>query len=204
MTVFSSFENFALDADIEILGPIVAKWEGGYVNDPLDRGGATNMGVTLNTWKHYGYDKNNDGKIDAEDIKLLTQSDFKYVLHRYWDKWKADEILNQSVANILVDWYWASGKWGIIIPQRDILKVVADGIVGSKTITAVNSMNQRELFDKIFKARVKFIQDIVNNSIVKYEKEIERKATEKELLEHTQKKYLKGWLNRLNDFKYEE
>lgn len=204
MAVFSPFESFALDADIEILGPIVAKWEGGYVHDPLDRGGATNMGVTLNTWKHYGYDKNGDGVIDEKDIKLLTQSDFKYVLRRYWDKWKADEIINQSVANILVDWYWASGKWGIIIPQRDILKVVADGIVGPKTITAVNSMNQRELFDKIFKARVKFIQDIVNNSIAKYEKELGRKATEKELLEHTQKKYLKGWLNRLNDFKYEE
>jgi hypothetical protein len=27
----------------------------------------------------------------------------------YWDKWKADQIKSQSVANILVDWVWASG-----------------------------------------------------------------------------------------------
>lgn len=204
MAIYSGFEKFALDADINLLGPLVAKWEGGFVNDPIDRGGATNMGITLDTWRHYGYDKNGDGKIDAEDIKLLNQSDFKYVLRHYWDKWKADDILNQSVANILVDWYWASGKWGIIIPQRDILKVYVDGIVGIKTITAVNSMNQRDLFDRIFTARVKFIHDIVNSSIIKYEEKLGRKATEKELLENTQKKYLKGWLNRLNDFKFKE
>jgi hypothetical protein len=37
-----------------------------------------------------------------------------------------------------------------------------------------------------------------------YEEKIGRKATEKELLEHTKKKYLNGWLNRLNDFKFNE
>ena len=26
-------------------------------NDPLDRGCATNMGITIGTWKTYGYDK---------------------------------------------------------------------------------------------------------------------------------------------------
>jgi hypothetical protein len=34
----------------------------------------------------------------------------------YWDKWKADKIENQSIANLLVDWVWTSGKWGIIFP----------------------------------------------------------------------------------------
>src|SRR5699024_1821166 len=102
------------------------------------------MGVTINTWKHYGYDKNGDGVIDEKDIKLLNQDDFKYVLRKYWDKWKADEIINQSVANILVDWYWASGKWGIVIPQR-LLGVVDDGIVGKNTLKALNSKNQKVL-----------------------------------------------------------
>ncbi|MDO5858996.1 glycosyl hydrolase 108 family protein [Myroides odoratimimus] len=184
MATYSTFESTALDADIEVLGPVIAKWEGGFVNDPLDRGGATNMGITLNTWKHYGYDKNCDGKIDDKDIKLLTQSDFKYVLKRYWDKWRADEINNQSVANILVDWYWGSGKWGIIIPQR-ILGVTADGIVGSKTIAALNATDQQKLFNDVYKAREKFIHDIVKNN-------------------PTQQRFLKGWLNRLKDFKYED
>ncbi|MDM1514615.1 putative peptidoglycan-binding domain-containing protein, partial [Myroides odoratimimus] len=119
-----------------------------------------------------------------KDIKLLTQSDFKYVLKRYWDKWRADEINNQSVANILVDWYWGSGKWGIIIPQR-ILGVTADGIVGAKTISALNATDQRKFFNDVYKAREKFLHDIVKNN-------------------PTQQRFLKGWLNRLKDFKYED
>jgi lysozyme family protein len=130
------FNTLGAETDIKNLAPIIAKWEGGYVNDPVDKGGATNMGITLDTWKHVGYDKNGDGKINETDIKLLNKDDFKAVLRKYWDKWRADEIKNQSIANILVDWYWGSGKWGIVIPQR-ILGVIADGVVGSKNNTGL-------------------------------------------------------------------
>lgn len=180
----AEFNTLGLETDIKNLAPIIAKWEGGYVNDPVDKGGATNMGITLDTWKHIGYDKNGDGKITETDIKLLNKDDFKAVLRKYWDKWHADEIKNQSIANILVDWYWGSGKWGIVIPQR-ILGVTADGVVGAKTIQAINNTNQKILFDKIYQARAKFLMDIVKNN-------------------PSQKRFLKGWLNRLADFKYSE
>lgn len=172
-------------AQIENLAPIIAKWEGGYVNDPTDRGGATNMGVTIGTWKQVGYDKDGDGDIDIVDIKLLNKDDFKFVLRKYWDKWKADAIKNQSIANILVDWYWGSGKWGIVIPQR-LLGVTSDGIVGNQTIQALNKAIDADaegLFKEIFSARVKFLNDIVANN-------------------PSQKKFIKGWMNRLNDFKF--
>jgi len=178
----AKFSTLGIEGDITLLAPIVAKWEGGYVNDALDKGGATNMGITMETWKHVGYDKNNDKIINEKDIKLLNKNDFKAVLKKYWDKWKADEIINQSVADILVDWYWGSGKWGIIIPQR-ILGVVQDGVVGSKTICAINAQDQKLFHAKIFEARVKFLNDIVKSN-------------------PSQKRFIKGWLNRLNDFKY--
>lgn len=190
--------------NIEKLSPIVSKWEGGYVNDPIDKGGATNMGVTLNTWKLYGFDKNGDNKIDSTDIKLLNQKDFAFILKNYWDKWLADKIENQSIANILVDWYWCSGKWGIVKPQR-MLGLKDDGIVGNATITKLNNeilKNPEKLFKDIFNLRKEFLQGIVNSSIIDYEKKLGRKATEAEIMKNTQKRFIKGWMNRLNDFKF--
>ena len=37
-------------ADVRKLAPFILKWEGGFVNDPDDLGGATNMGVTIGTY----------------------------------------------------------------------------------------------------------------------------------------------------------
>ena len=38
-------------ANSKILEPFILKWEGGFVNDKDDLGGATNMGVTLATYR---------------------------------------------------------------------------------------------------------------------------------------------------------
>ncbi len=171
-------------ADAKKLVPFILKWEGGFVNDPVDRGGATKYGITLETWKNVGYDKNKDGKIDKKDIMLLSYEDFLKVFKKnFWDKWQGDKIKNQSVANIVVDWLWGSGKWGIIYPQR-ILGVKDDGKVGPKTIEAINKVNPKEFFEKVKKSRIQFYQNIVKNN-------------------PSQKKFIKGWTNRVNALKFE-
>lgn len=171
-------------AKIELLTPLILKWEGGFVNDPIDRGGATNMGVTLSTWRSQGYDKNKDGVIDAKDIKLLEKADFQSVLRTYWNRWRADEIQNQSIANLLVDWVWCSGVWGIKIPQS-VLGVPVDGTVGPLTLAKVNQQDPEVLFNKIWKERVAYLHRIVER-------------------DRSQQRFLKGWLNRLNSFRFND
>ncbi len=169
-------------AKIELLAPKILQWEGGFVNDPLDNGGATNMGVTVATWQKVGYDKNHDGHIDDADIKLLTPDDFKFVLIKYWNTWKADQILNQSIANILVDWVWGSGKWGIIIPQR-LLGVTPDGIVGEMTLTVLNANSKQCFFNDLYQARINFLNNIVKEN-------------------PDQRIFFNGWMNRLESFTF--
>ena len=172
-------------ANIDKLAPFILRWEGGFVNDPVDKGGATNMGVTIGTWRSVGYDKDGDGDIDVDDLHLLDKEDVieRVLRPHYWNRWRADEILNQSVANILVDWVWASGTHGIKRPQR-ILGVTPDGIVGPKTIAAVNSMDPMELHFRIKNNRIKFIDEICQR-------------------DPSQERFRKGWLNRINALVYQ-
>lgn len=187
-------------ASIDKLIPFILKWEGGFINDPTDRGGATNKGVTIATYEAYckrkGYPRPT-----VEQLKNIPDADWRDIIKTmYWDRWHADDIHSQKVANILVDWVWASGIHGIKKPQA-LLGVKADGIVGSKTLSAVNFADPEELFAALYMERVKFINAIVAHSVAAYEKKIGRKATEKELLKFTQKRFAKGWLNRLQDIK---
>ena len=143
------------------------------------------MGVTIGTWRSVGYDKDGDGDIDVDDLHLLDKEDVieRVLRPHYWNLWRADEILNQSVANILVDWVWASGTHGIKRPQR-ILGVTADGIAGPKTLAAVNSMDPMELHFRIKNDRIKFIDEICRR-------------------DPSQERFRKGWMNRINALVYQ-
>jgi len=185
----------------------ILKFEGGFVDDKADPGGATNKGITLEVWRKNGYDKDHDGDIDAEDIKLLNDMDFEHILKlNYWDRWRADYIKNQSIAEILVDWVWCSGAYGITLPQG-VLGVTADGQVGAATVGAINNYaNQQELFSKIFAARMSYIDRIVANSVNKYDMNMlttnHRHATDQELMKNTFKRFELGWKNRINGFHF--
>ncbi len=168
-------------ADFKHLAIKLYQSEGLFSNDPIDNGGPTNRGVTLSTWQKVGYDKDGDSDIDIDDIRLLTADDSLMVLRKYyWDRWHADEIRSQKVADILVDWLWCSGKWGIIIPQR-ILGVAADGIVGPATLKAVNRANPYQFLIQVYNARVAFIVNIIKK-------------------DPSQSRFERGWYNRLNAY----
>lgn len=78
--------------------------EGGFVNDPVDRGGATNHGWSLRSLVAEGridldadgiadFDLDMDGDIDVADIRALTWGDARYLYHRcFWQRLEADSF----------------------------------------------------------------------------------------------------------------
>ena len=168
-------------AKAELLKPFILRWEGGFVDDPLDRGGATNKGITIGTFRNfYGKDAT------VEQLKNITDEQWLHIFKSgYWDKWKADDIENQSIADIVVDWAWASGTATSIKQVQKILGVAVDGIVGNDTLTAINISVQRSLFDKIRSRRIEFVENIVKRN-------------------PTQSRFLKGWKNRINSLTFSE
>ena len=172
-------------ADVNKLVPHILKWEGGFVNDPDDLGGATNKGVTFKTYKLY---RNRKGLPipSVGDLKRLSNDEFTDILKTmFWDACKADIIVSQSVANAIVDWAWHSGTTTAAKEIQRVLGVKADGIIGNITLSAINSQSPLPLFGKIKAARVKYIERICKSR-------------------PENQKYYRGWMNRINDLQYEE
>lgn len=166
-------------ADAQKLIPFILKWEGGFANHPLDKGGPTNKGITFNTYRAFY-----PGAM-VEDLKEMTDDQwFNIFVTGYWDLWRADELKNQSIANIVVDWAWASGPITSIKQVQRILGVKADGIVGPTTLRAINNTNQQELFNDIKAARYRFVESIIAR-------------------DPSQAVFRKGWQNRINDIHFE-
>ena len=164
-------------ADYKKLIPFILRWDGGFANDPADRGGATMKGITIGTFTTYRKSKRKPTPT-VTDLKNISDQEWGDVFKSlFWDKWYADNIKSQSIANILVDWVWASGKYGITIPQR-ILGVAQDGVVGPKTLEALNARDADKLFAQLKQARINFVETIVKRN-------------------PSQKKFINGWKRRI-------
>lgn len=166
-------------ADFKKYAPKLVQLEGGFVYHPDDKGGPTVKGVTLATYReHFGADKT------VDDLKNIPYGEWQEIMKSgYWDKCRADEIDNQSIAEITVDWCVNSGLVGLRKVQ-EIAGTKPDGIAGPKTLSAINGADAESLFRRIWDARKQFYTNIVKRS-------------------PTQKVFMNGWMNRLNTFQFE-
>ena len=62
---------------------------------------------------------------------------------------------------MVVDWIWHSGA-STIKKVQAILNVTADGIVGPKTIMALN--NDKNIKNKVYEARKNYFEEIVRRN----------------------------------------
>lgn len=167
--------------------PITLRHEGGYVNDPADGGGETYRGVSRRAnpdWKGWDLLKKHlplkRGDIVNDRALCLA------VAEVYWDKYFKsngfDTINSQLVALQLFDYAVHGGysktKLQKLLNSQFGCSLLADGIIGNKTITAINACNPTELSKAIIKQRKEHLQAIIER-------------------DQTQARFERGWNNRL-------
>lgn len=156
------------------------KHEGGYVNHPNDRGGATNFGITEAVAREHGFHG------DMKDLPLSTARNIYQ--KSYWDVLKLDAVdeVNSDLAHRLFDIgvNAGTGRAGRFLQTAlnlagESLKV--DGAVGNATLSTLRRRkSDAPFFLSIIKAlHAKHYIDICESN-------------------PTQKVFLRGWLKRCN------
>ena len=143
--------------------------EGGYVDDPDDRGGETNFGISKRAYPD-------------EDIKNLTLERAKDLYRRdYWHRQSCHLIDDEDIAMELFDTSvnMGVGRGGKIFQEalnlanrneRDYENINVDGAVGPLTISTYRkSRNKRRLFNIMNFLQAEFYIELMRKNEV-YEK----------------------------------
>lgn len=121
----------------------VLREEGGYVHNPVDAGGATNMGVSdaADGKKDGQIDLDRDGMGDIDPRELTREQAIAYYKTWYWHPtW--EELPSQDLATSLLDCAVNQGQGTAIRLLQEALcalgyRVKVDGVFGSATLSAV-------------------------------------------------------------------
>ncbi|MCK9441794.1 MAG: hypothetical protein M0Q13_10280 [Methanothrix sp.] len=158
--------------------PLVLKYEGGYVNDPDDKGGATNKGVTQKVYDLY----RKSNKLELQSVRYIINKEIEDIYYNeYWVAGKCNDLPNK-VAIAHFDTCVNSGiKRGSKILQK-AAGVIDDGIIGNQTLIAVKRYAETVLMNRYLDERIRFLNRIVESN-------------------PTQNKFLRGWLNRVENLR---
>jgi lysozyme family protein len=134
---------------------IVLKHEGGVSNHSKDPGGFTNLGVTQRVWEEWvGHE------VDEKAMRALTPAlvapmyEMKYWRTSYCEK--LPRGLDLLVFSMAVN----AGSGRSVKLLQDAIGVVADGIIGPRTMAKINEANVETLIDKFSEARTAYYKGL--------------------------------------------
>lgn len=164
--------------------------EGGYADNHSDKGGETVQGIARNFWPNWpGWntiDQVKPGKTIEQINRYLNSSAlfqemvFNFYRDNFWDVNKLDLINDQQIANSVYDFGVNSGTGRAAKYLQKVAGTTPDGIIGNKTIAAINNADAETLYEDYNDLRRAFYNSIAIGD---------------------QKEFLHSWLSRLTPYK---
>ena len=152
---------------------LMLKSEGGYVNNPADPGGRTNLGVTQGTWESWV-----GRPSDEPEMRGLTPEKVEPLYKKkYFDAVRGDE-LPMGLDYLMFDFAVNAGAGRAIKTLQTAVGVTPDGGFGPMTMAAVQATDPVELINKFSQAKEDFYRSLSQFPT-----------------------FGKGWLNRVADVK---
>ncbi|WP_369981268.1 glycoside hydrolase family 108 protein [Xanthomonas bundabergensis] len=174
-------------ADFDAFFPTLLKHEGGFVNDPVDPGGATNKGITLGTFRLYAKSLL-QLEPTLDNLRALSDAQAGVIYKAcYWNAVHGDQIALQPLADILFDFQVNAGGNATRLLQRVLndqtpaLQLPADGKFGAATLAALLAADQRDLYARYKQGRRDYYRRLVD-------------------AKPALGRFLKGWLARVDAF----
>lgn len=152
--------------------------EGGYSDDPLDRGGPTQYGVTQRAYDAY----RERHRLPLQPVKFIERDEARDVYREdYWQRLCCSS-LPQPLDLVVFD---AGVNCGVKAAAKFLqraLGVADDGSIGPKTLAAVAKDQASGLLPHV-------IDTCLNERLAYYDDIVKRDAT--------QARFIKGWRNRV-------
>ena len=131
--------------------PIILHSEGGFVNNPSDPGGATNLGITIGTLSSWL-----GRPATVADVQALTPQTVAPIYQaNYWNKTSCDSW-DAGVDLMVFDEAVNQGPGRAVMTLQTALGVTADGAAGPATIAAAQMEDAAATITKIAAIREAF------------------------------------------------
>lgn len=141
-------------------------YEGGWVDDPADRGGETYRGISRKHWPHWlGWEIiDAEKKLEEFPGRLVGNQDLAILVLEFYEKnfWEAihGEELPEKMAVALFDFAVNSGPVTAIRIMQIVLRVFVDGEVGAKTVKAAHDAGENAVVELLAR-RANFLHEIM-------------------------------------------
>ena len=161
--------------------PLILIFEGGFTDDPTDRGGRTNKGITQHEYDAYRAKRN----LPTNDVKNISDDEIHNIyLCDYWLASKCDQM-EPKIATVVFDTAVNNGQGRSIMILQQSIGAKVDGIIGQETLYKLTAfkpdlanyflITRNLYYDQIVKShpeqikflagwkrRVKFLSDFIS------------------------------------------